>query len=54
MMKNQPHDVSQLCMPTPADDKGRLLTYEEIVIAMRAALGKSVQGDITQMELEPR
>lgn len=53
MMKNSPHDASKLHLPEPKDDNGRILTYEETVIAMRAKMGLPA-GSVQEMELEPQ
>lgn len=53
MMKNSPHDARQLCMPSPTDDNGRPLTYEQMVDVGRVRLGIPLSGEVKEMELEP-
>lgn len=49
-MRNAPHDAAAL-QQGPVDQTGRPLTYEELVMAMRTALGMQ-SGPVHQMALE--
>ena len=51
-MRNAPHDAAAL-QQGPVDQHGRPLTYEELVMAMRTALGMQ-PGPVHQMTLDPK